>query len=637
MAQNAREIERLLALGDLASLHQAVHRLPPPVTLADLRPLVEHAACLCPAPRPLRLAVVHTYTSELLQPWLEAAAALQGLALETYHAPYGVVMGEAQPGSGLVAHQPDLTVMLLQRTDLHPGFMRPLAQLTPKAAAALQARAFSSLQQLIQRFRAQPVGQLVVTLLPPMVGPALGLHDAQAERSETRFWRGLHDQLAEWLRTSVPASTWLDLDELVLEVGRRRAFDARYWLTSRYPFSAEASFELARRISDIGTLLKAPRAKVLVLDADNTLWGGVIGEDGIDGIALGPDYPGNAYVAFQRRILDLQQRGFVLAMCSKNNEADVDQVLSQHPHQLLKAEHFVARRVNWLPKPENLAALAAELNVGLDSFIFVDDSDHECAAVRAHLPQVEVVQVPKRPHEVPTCLDRVARLEILSLTDEDRAKTTLYEAERKRQNLLGSVAEDAGDMGTHLARLGMRMTLHIDEPRHTQRLAQLTQKTNQFNLTTRRYDEQQIASFMTSPDWLVLDFSLADVFGDAGIVGLALVHLAGPQRAELDSFLMSCRVIGRCAEDAFMHSLLRELQARGVSHLYASYKPTPKNTLVQEFLPRLGFSCSQEDAEQRRYARDLTAQPGSPPEAFPIAVQRAATTTFCEPADIPTR
>lgn len=628
MALNATEIERLLALDDLGSLRRAVHRLTPPVALADLRLLSEHAARLCPAPRPLRLAVVHTYTSELLQPWLDAAVALQGLALETYHAPYGVVMGEAQAGSGLVAHQPEITLMLLQRTDLHPDLMRPLTELTPEDAAALQARALSSLQQLIQCFRAQPVGQLVVTLLPSPVGPALGLHDAQAERSETRFWHGLQDQLAQWLRASVPASTWLDLDELLLEVGRRRAFDARYWLTSRYPFSAEASFELARRISDVGTLLKAPRAKVLVLDADNTLWGGVIGEDGIDGIALGPDYPGNAYVAFQRRILDLQQRGFVLAMCSKNNEADIDQVLSQHPHQLLKAEHFVARRVNWQPKPDNLTALAVELNVGLESFIFVDDSDHECAAVRARLPQVEVVQVPKRPHEVSTCLDRVPRLEILSLTDEDRVKTTLYEAERKRQNLLDSVSGDAGDLGSHLVRLGMRMTLYVDERRHIQRLAQLTQKTNQFNLTTRRYDEQQIAAFMTAPDWLVLDFSLADVFGDAGIVGLALVHLAGAQRAELDSFMMSCRVIGRCAEDAFMHGLLRELQARGITHLHASYKPTPKNVLVQDFLPRVGFVCTQEDAGQRRFVLDLTTQPVSPPETFPIAIERVPTATF---------
>ena len=173
---------------------------------------------------------------------------------------------------------------------------------------------------------------------------------------------------------------------------------------------------------DLGVVLKFPKAKVIVLDADNTLWGGIIGEDGIDGIALGSDYPGNAFLQFQRRLLDYQQRGFILALCSKNNAADVDQVLKQHPHQLLRDEHFAARRVNWLPKPDNLVSLAEELNLGLDSFIFVDDSDHECAAVRQRLPQVEVVRTPSRPIDIPGCLEHVSRLEVLSLTAEDMVK-----------------------------------------------------------------------------------------------------------------------------------------------------------------------------------------------------------------------
>jgi FkbH-like protein len=371
----------------------------------------------------------------------------------------------------------------------------------------------------------------------------------------------------------------------------------------------------------LGKVLKSPRAKVLVLDADNTLWGGVIGEDGLDGIALGPDFPGNAFVAFQRRILDLQQRGFLLALCSKNNAADLDQVLEQHPHQLLKAEHFVARRVNWEPKPDNLASLAEELNLGLDSFIFVDDSDHECAAVRARLPQVEVVQVPRRPHEVPACLERVARLEVLTLTAEDRAKTDLYAAERRRQALLQAAPGAPGGPADHLAQLGMHMRLHLGARTHLPRLAQLTQKTNQFNLTTRRYTEQDLAALIDAPDWLVADFSLADVFGDAGIVGLALIHLLGPEEAEIDSFMMSCRVIGRCAEDAFLHSLLRDLQQRGITRLRACYRPTPKNVLVQDLLPRLDFEALPGDTEARHYQRDLTRHPPRAPDAFPIAVE----------------
>ena len=622
MALTPSQTERLLSITDRPELLQSVLALPAPLSLSDLRQVAEHAAGLTPGLQSLRVGFVHSYTSELLTPWLDVAGQLQGLQVDAYHAPYGVLLGEARPGSGLVAHRPDMTVLMLQRHDLHPALLEPIAAVEPAEAERILEQALSQMRDLVLAFRCLPLGQLVVSLLPPLAGPALGLHDAQAERSERRFWDGFMARLGCWLREEVPASVLLDLDGLIAEVGKRRAMDARHWLTARYPFSAEGSLELAMRLAAIGRLVKSPRAKVLVLDADNTLWGGVIGEDGLEGIALGPDYPGNAYVAFQRRILELQQRGFVLAMCSKNNEADVAEVLERHPHQVLKAQHFVARRVNWEPKPANLASLAEELNLGLESFVFVDDSDHECAAVRARWPQVEVVQVPKRPQDVPGCLDRVARLEVLSITAEDRAKTALYQAERKRQEILGQVATGEGSDGSHLHRLGMQMQIRLDARRNIRRLAQLTQKTNQFNLTTRRYDESQLAGYLEADDWLVLDFSLTDVYGDSGIVGLALARLLPCGEAELDTFLMSCRVIGRCAEDAFMLGLLQQLQARGVRRVRASYIPTLKNVLVKDLLPRLGFMPTGDPAGQL-FLRDLENSPPALPENFPIRLEWA--------------
>lgn len=619
---NPQLLDSLLALSDRDALVQAVRRLPAPVSLADLRPLAAHAAVLQPALQPLRVAFVHTYTSELLQPWLEIAAALYGLVPEVYHAPFGVVEGEANADSGLVQHRPELTVLMFQRHDVHPSLAHPVARLSVPDADVVRQQGLERIKSIVRAFRAQPVGQLVLSLLPAMAGPALGYHDVQAERSEVRFWRRFQDDICLWLREEFPSVMWLDLDELINEIGRRRALEPRHWLTSRYPFSSEGSLEVAFRLATIGRLLKTPKAKVLVLDADNTLWGGVIGEDGIDGIALGPDYPGNAYVAFQMRLLEIQQRGFILAMCSKNNAADLDEVLAHHPHQVLKARHFVARRVNWEPKPANLQSLAEELNLGLDSFVFVDDSDHECAAVRAQCPQVEVIQVPKRAHEVPYCLDRVARLEVLSLTAEDRAKTEMYQAEQQRREILSLVQAEGGEAG-HLRRLGMRMLISVDEPRHASRLAQLTQKTNQFNLSTRRYDERQISQFIESPDWMVLDFSLTDVYGDSGIVGLALVRFTGPGEAELDSFLMSCRVIGRCAEDAFMFGMLHRVQQRGVGVLRACFRPTAKNALVQGLLPRLQFMPLAQNAEQD-FVRDLGTLPPGLPAEFPIHIAWAA-------------
>jgi FkbH-like protein len=469
----------------------------------------------------------------------------------------------------------------------------------------------------LSAFRAHKIGQIVLTLLPSPSANALGVFDAQSERAESAWWAQLKSDIGAYLRDSLKAALFLDLDDVLHQLGRQHFFDLRYWYSARFPFTADAAREFARRLMSIGAVLKFPRAKVIVLDADNTLWGGIVGEDGMSGIALGPDYPGNAYVDFQRRILDFQQRGFILALCSKNNAADVDEVLKTHPHQILRDEHFAAKRVNWTPKPDNLASLAEELNLGLDSFIFVDDSDHECAAVRHNLPQVEVVQTPAKPVEVPSCLDKIARLEILALTKEDRAKTEMYAQERRRRQLSDEIEQTGGGVGDYLSKLNMKMRVELDPAPHLARLSQLTQKTNQFNLTTRRYDEQRMQEFMRSPEWLVADFSLADTFGDSGIVGLAILRKLGGGKAELDTFLMSCRVIGREAEAAFLHTLLRQLQQDGVAEIVADYLPTAKNSLVKNFLPEQGF-IKDGDGRYRRNLRERAPQPES---AFPIAVE----------------
>jgi HAD superfamily phosphatase (TIGR01681 family) len=410
--------------------------------------------------------------------------------------------------------------------------------------------------------------------LPPMVGPGLGLYDAGAEASEVAWRAAVKAEIGRRLAIELASVSLLDLDDIVAEVGRRRFFDRRWWYTSRFPFTTEAAQELARRVIALAAVMKLPRAKVIALDADNTLWGGIVGEDGINGIGLGPDYPGRAYVQFQERLLDYQQRGFLLALCSKNNLEDVLEVLRRHPHQVLREEHLAAMRVNWEPKSANLPSLADELNLGLESFVFIDDSDHECLMVRQSWPMVEVVQVPARAVDIPTCLDSVARLD-------------------------------------------MRMAVGVDDAGQVARIAQLTQKTNQFNLTTRRYTEAEVRAFVDSPEWLVAHFSLTDVFGDSGLVGVALSHVSAPDTAELDTLLMSCRVIGRQAETAFLESVLSLLRQRGVRTVLADYVPTAKNKLVEGFLPAHAFTRR----EDGRFTRDLTAPPPASASELPIAVR----------------
>ncbi len=611
----------------LAALNRELMLGPTAVGPMHLERLQARAGELAPATATLRLGIVHTYTSDLLDPWFGLAAALQRLQVEVYHAPYGLALQEAAPDSALVTHRPDITLLLLRREDLHPALAAPLAGLSAQAQATLRAQALQRLQDITTLFRAQPLGHLVLTLLPGLSGPALGLYDAQFERGEAAWWSALKTEAAGWMREQLPSSLFLDLDEVQAQVGRAGFFDRRYWYSASFPFAAPAARELARRVVAVGVALRAPKAKVIVLDADNTLWGGIVGEDGLQGIALGPEYPGKVYLDFQRRLLDYRQRGFVLAMCSKNNEADVLEVLREHPHQVLRESHFAARRVNWEPKPDNLESLARELNLGLESFVFVDDSDHECAAVRHRLPQVEVVQVPKRALDVPLTLDAVARLEVLVLTDEDLAKSQLYEQERQRRALSEDLARGGGAAADYLARLEMRMTVRLDAVAHIARLSQLSGKTNQFNLTTRRYSEHEMREFMARDDVLVADFSLADAFGDSGVVGLAIWRRPAADLAELDTFLMSCRVIGREAESAFLHAQLRHLQAQGVRRVRASYLPTAKNALVKDFLPAQGFEATEAAGAGGSYLLEFEHSPPRPESAFPIAVTVQAPAT----------
>lgn len=578
--QSAQEVKSFLALRAMVpSLQQA----------AKLR---QHLNALCSV-KQIRMGIVHTYTSELLDPWLHFTAALNQISLDVYHAPYGTTVQEATSDSGLSGHTPDLTLLLLTREDLHPAFQTPAACIKAEDKKAIDSEAQKALHSLVQKFRDNLGGHIIVTILPGQDSPGLGSYDVMAEQSESRWWNEIKAGIATQLREAFSGVSYLDLDQLVMQCGRDNFFDSRLWYSSVFPFAPQGALAVSNAVTSIGAAIHLTRAKVIAVDADNTLWGGVIGEDGINGIALGQEYPGRAFVDFQKKLLSFQQRGFILALCSKNNPEDLNEVLDNHPHQLLKSEHFATQRVNWLPKPDNLKSIAEELNLGLDSFIFVDDSDYECSAVRHSLPEVDVVQVPSRPTEIPVCLNALARLEIVSLTAEDLEKTTMYAQERKRKAQRAKLSDTGGSIDDYLRSLNMKMTIGLDDSTSVTRLAQLTQKTNQFNLSTRRYSEKDISGMINSDDFSVYHFSLEDNFGNSGIVGLAIVEQGTVEKARLDTFLMSCRVIGRMAEQAFLNRIESNLRTRGLEELSADYIPTRKNILVERFLPDNGFLESE--------------------------------------------
>jgi FkbH-like protein len=336
------------------------------------------------------------------------------------------------------------------------------------------------------------------------------------------------------------------------------------------------------------------------VDLDNTLWGGVIGEDGITGIQLGAEHPGAAYQALQRVMLDLSRRGVLLAICSKNNPEDAIEVLEKHPGMLLRPKHFACIRINWADKAQNLHEIAAELNIGIDSLALFDDNPVEREQVRAALPEVSVIDMPQDPLAYAATLRDFPGFERLALSAEDQQRTKMYAAQQQRTH-----AEQTFQSKEDFYRyLEQEAEVAPVGPATLARIAQLTQKTNQFNLTTRRYSEQKITELAADPNWRVLSIRVRDRFGDHGLVGVAITRDEG-NACEIDTFLLSCRVIGRDVETALLAHLSQLAVDRGRLRLCGWFLPTAKNAPAREFYARHGFELQQNDAKGSLWAFDL--------------------------------
>ena len=339
------------------------------------------------------------------------------------------------------------------------------------------------------------------------------------------------------------------------------------------------------------------RKKCIVLDLDNTLWGGVLGEDGISGIKIGGDYPGKAFAFFQKSLLQLSKAGVILTVCSKNNEADVLEAWDKNPFMVLKKEHFAAYRINWTDKATNIKALADELNIGLDSFVFVDDNPTERELIKQMLPMLSVPEFPAQPYELPMFFKQLVEdhFKVYSITDEDKKKTEQYKANAARVQAQNAFA----DFDAFLESLDIQITIEAANEFNIPRIAQMTQKTNQFNLTTKRYTDADVKGFLAA-GWKIWCISVADRFGDNGITGCIMIN-----GDEIDTLLLSCRILGKGIEKAFVKQVLMELRNQGLTELKASYLPTAKNAQVADFYDRCGFALVSEDAGAKSYQIDV--------------------------------
>ena len=393
----------------------------------------------------------------------------------------------------------------------------------------------------------------------------------------------------------------IDFAEFSSRYSRENIIDYRHFYLSMMPINPKLINDFRIWINQILNSLAGKRKKCLILDLDNTLWGGIIGEDGLAGIKLGNTYPGNCFLDFQEYIKEIKETGVILAICSKNNHNDVKEVFDKQNSMILNYDDFAIIKTNWKNKSENITQIAKELNIGLDSMVFIDDSSFEREQVNRILPEVETPDFPNKPYLLINFIKEVYHkyFRIYNLTDEDKDKTKQY----KENELRNKVLREPANYEEIIKELNIKISISENDKLHIPRIAQMTQKTNQFNLTTKRYTEQDIRRLMDG-NHLIFDASVSDKFGDNGITALAIVKI-NSETAHIDSFLLSCRILGRGIESNFLKEILLKLKEKGILQITAIYIPTEKNIQTKDFYLKNGFVLTEKLAKSEKYLKKL--------------------------------
>ena len=543
---------------------------------------------------PVRIAIMCSFNLDLIKQPLLDELRRRGLAGSLYVTGYGQWETDAlNRQSDLYKFDPEIVCLFVETSDLLPTLHAGDMLWQTNDAEQAGAAAWTRIQAVVEHLTEDAGRTVLMHTLVPQPCTALGILEGNDGFSYTAaaeaFNRRLRERSDEQSRLIV-----FDYHRLVADHGWCQWHDERLWYLGRMRLTRGALGHLAAAYARYVAALRTPRRKCLVLDLDNTLWGGIIGEDGIEGIEIGHEGVGLAYREFQLAALALSQRGIILAVCSKNNPADAAEALESHPDMVLRPVNFATMQIGWDPKPASIRRIAEELNIGLDSLVFWDDDPREREIVRAAIPDVLVPEVPDETAHRAARLLELECFDVVRLTDEDRRRGEMYRQQRLRQTSLAETTPE--DLETHYHSLETKAVLRQAGDLSLRRIAQLTQRTNQFNCTTRRYSEADVRSMLENPAWAVYGLSVSDRFGDLGLVGAAIVQLSD-NAWELDTLLLSCRALGRGIEDALLATLNDKAQSAGAC-LQGAFIPTKKNSPTRKFLDRLGIELRLSDDPQ---------------------------------------
>jgi FkbH-like protein len=505
------------------------------------------------------------------------------------------------PGSELYATKPDIVLCVLDPMIIIDELPVPWQVADVERVVDEKRRL---LGRLAARFQQASGGLLVFNTVPLLRQLTGQLLDHRSRARLGAVWREFNAgllRLAEEHRSVVV----LDLEPLVAE--GVPAVDPRFSRYAKVHLSPRLLARYAREVGHLARHVAGQTKKVLALDLDGTLWGGVLGDDGPDGIDVAHSHRGEAFRAFQRVIRQFAAQGVLLAAISKNDPEPVARVLREHPHMTVRENDFVRVVANWRPKPDNLSELADDLNLGVDSFVFVDDSPYESGLIRHARPQIAVVPLDDEPARHIDALLRDGWFDTGELTTEDRSRTAKYRAELARKDFL----DDFDSLADYLRELRITVLLSRAGDPDVPRLSQLSLRTNQFNLTTLRLQPPQVSYLIADPSALVLAVRASDRFGDQGLVGAVFAHRTG-DALYIDNFLLSCRVFARGIEQTCLSAVLRHARATGAVEVFGGYRATAKNRKVKDFYPRYGFTTLTDDGATTTFVHDLADLPDVP-------------------------
>jgi FkbH-like protein len=535
----------------------------------------------------VRLAILASSTVDHLIPGIRVAGLRHGLLIQVHIGAYGQYRQDLLDNSSpLHRFAPQIVLFALTARTAIAGV--PLTATLPEVHEALD-RSVADLQFLWRKARTAFNTTVIHQTFLDVTDPVFGSFDRHVPGSPSQLVSRLNDKLAE--SAASEAVLLLDIARAAQRDGRDSWFDNGRWLQAKQEISPQAAPLYGELLARIVAAGRGHSKKCLVLDLDNTLWHGVIGEDGLQGIVLGEGSAvGEAHLSLQRYAKQLMDRGIILAVCSKNDIATAEEAFKSHPEMILKRTDFAAFMANWIDKAENLKAIARQLNLGLDSLVFVDDNPAERSRIRRALPMVAVPELPSDAAGYVRCIADAGYFESVSFTSDDQQRSAQYAANAARETLRGS-AENIDDF---LHSLEMTMESRSFAPVDLTRITQLINKTNQFNPTTRRYTINDIARLVAGTENLTLQFRLADRFGDNGLVS-AMILLRHPKEQDvlvIDTWVMSCRVFGRQVEFEAMNIAVEAARRLGVRGFRAEYVPTAKNGVVRELFPNLGFNSA---------------------------------------------